>query len=335
MNTTDIAGAVALSAEAFRETAAAIEQQVGQVIVGQRELVRHTLITLLAGGNALLEGVPGLGKTMLVRTLSDAVDCAFSRIQFTPDLMPADIVGTNLIVEDERGRRQFQFEAGPIFANLVLADEINRATPKTQSAMLEAMQERSVTVAKVTRPLPQPFFVLATQNPLEMEGTYPLPEAQLDRFFLKVDVPFPSTDELVEIANRTTGAIVPQARPVADGPAILAMQALARGVPIADHVTTYAARLLKATHPGDPGAPDVVRRYVRYGASPRGMQAMILAGKIMALLDGRYNVAFDDLRQAALPALRHRLILSFEAQAEGVTTDKVISEVLSQVVPDE
>ena len=324
-----------ITAQEFRDTASAIEGQVGRVIVGQRELVRHTLVTLLAGGNALLEGVPGLGKTMLVRTLAQAIDCSFSRIQFTPDLMPADIVGTNLILEDDTGRRHFQFEAGPIFANLVLADEINRATPKTQSAMLEAMQERSVTVAKVTRPLSEPFFVLATQNPLEMEGTYPLPEAQLDRFFFKVDVPFPSADELIEIAARTTGAATPQAEPAADGATIVAMQALARGVPIADHVTTYAARLLKATHPNEAEAPEAVRRYVRYGASPRGMQAMILAGKIIALLDDRYNVAFDDVRQAALPALRHRLILNFEAQAEGVTTDEVIKVVLEEVVADE
>ena len=324
-----------ITAQEFRDNAAAIERQVGQVIVGQRELVRYTLVTLLAGGNALLEGVPGLGKTMLVRTMAQAIDCVFSRIQFTPDLMPADIVGTNLIVEDEAGRRQFQFEAGPIFANLVLADEINRATPKTQSAMLEAMQERSVTVAKTTRPLPEPFFVLATQNPLEMEGTYPLPEAQLDRFFFKIDVPFPSADELIEIANRTTGAAVPQAEPVADGSTILAMQSLARGVPIADHVTAYAARLLKSTHPDEADAPEAVHRYVRYGASPRGMQAMILAGKIIALLDDRYNVAFDDIRQAALPALRHRLILNFEGQAEGVTTDEVIGSVLEEVIADE
>jgi MoxR-like ATPase len=325
----------ALGAEEFRHIAAEIEGQVGKVIVGQRQLVRHTLITLLAGGNALLEGVPGLGKTMLVRTLAQAVDCAFSRIQFTPDLMPSDIVGTNLIVEDEDGHRRFQFEAGPIFANLVLADEINRATPKTQSAMLEAMQERSVTVAKSTRLLPSPFFVLATQNPLEMEGTYPLPEAQLDRFFFKVDVPFPAVEELVEIANRTTGMEVPQAEPVADGAAILAMQALARGVPIADHVTAYAARLLKATHPGQEGTPGIVSRYVRFGASPRGMQAMILAGKIAALLDERYNVAYEDIRRAALPALRHRLILSFEAQAEGITTDTIVAELLERVVPDQ
>ena len=323
-----------ITAEEFREEAAAIEEQVGRVIVGQRELVRHTLVTLLAGGNALLEGVPGLGKTMLVRTLAQAIDCSFSRIQFTPDLMPSDIVGTNLIVEDESGHRQFQFERGPIFANLLLADEINRATPKTQSAMLEAMQERSVTVAKVTRKLAEPFFVLATQNPLEMEGTYPLPEAQLDRFFFKVDVPFPTAEELVEIADRTTGAAFPQAKPVADGDKIVAMQELARGVPIAGHVTEYAARLLRATHPDDPLAPDAIRQYVRYGASPRGMQAMILAGKITALLDERYNVAFDDLRQAARPALRHRLILNFEAQAEGISTDEVIVSLLEAVQPE-
>lgn len=320
-----------MTAEEFRQTAASIEEQVGQVIVGQRELVRHTLITLLAGGNALLEGVPGLGKTMLVRTLAQSIDCAFSRIQFTPDLMPADIVGTNLIVEDDTGRRQFQFEQGPIFANLVLADEINRATPKTQSAMLEAMQERSVTVSKVTRRLPEPFFVLATQNPLEMEGTYPLPEAQLDRFFFKVDVPFPSVEELVEIADRTTGSVNPQAEPVASGETISSMQTLARSVPIASHVTAYAAQLVRATHPTDPHAPQTVRRYVRYGSSPRGVQALILAGKIMALLASRYNVAFDDLRQAALPALRHRLILNFEAQAEGITTDQVIESLLEEV----
>ncbi len=326
--------AVEMDAETFRAIAAEIEAQVGKVIVGQGELVRNTLITLLAGGNALLEGVPGLGKTMLVRTLSQAVDCPFARIQFTPDLMPADIVGTNLIVEDEQGRRQFQFEPGPIFANLVLADEINRATPKTQSAMLEAMQEHSVTVAKATRRLPEPFFVLATQNPLEMEGTYPLPEAQLDRFFFKIDVPFPSVDELVEIANRTTATANPTASSAADGAQIRSMQALARGVPIAAHVTAYTAQVLKATHPEDGESPEIVRQFVRYGASPRGMQAMILAGKIIALLDGRYSAAFDDIRAAAVPALRHRLILNFEAQAEGMTSDHVIAEILKAVVPE-
>jgi MoxR-like ATPase len=320
-----------ISPEQFLSTVSAIEQQVGRVIVGQSELVRQTLITLLAGGNALLEGVPGLGKTMLVRTLAQAIDCAFSRIQFTPDLMPSDIVGTNLIVEDENGRRQFQFEAGPIFANLVLADEINRATPKTQSAMLEAMQEHSVTVGKTTRHLPEPFFVLATQNPLEMEGTYPLPEAQLDRFFFKINVPFPSVEELVEIANRTTALEASQVEKVANGETIRELQTLARGVPIAPHVTAYAAELLKATHPNGTGAPQIVNDFVRYGASPRGLQAMILAGKIMALMDKRYNVAYDDIRQASLPALRHRLILNFEAQAEGINPDQVISSLCQQI----
>ncbi|MFQ5343139.1 MAG: AAA family ATPase [Anaerolineae bacterium] len=320
-----------INADQFREIATAIEGAVGAFIVGQRTLIRQTLITLLAGGNGLLEGVPGLGKTMLIRCLAQAIDCSFSRIQFTPDLMPADIVGTNIIVEDEQGRRSFRFEAGPIFANLVLADEINRATPKTQSAMLEAMQERQVTVAKQTRDLPKPFFVLATQNPLEMEGTYPLPEAQLDRFLFKLDVEFPSVDELVEIADRTTGDHVPQAPRVANGPMIIAMQQLARQVPIATHVTQHTARLLKATHPDDPAAPEAVRQFVRYGASPRGVQAMILAGKIHALLAGRYNVAYDDLHAVAKPALRHRLILNFEAQAEGVEADAIIESVLESV----
>ncbi|HKJ27587.1 MAG TPA: MoxR family ATPase [Anaerolineales bacterium] len=324
----------AISPEEFRKIAEQIETEVGKVIVGQVDLIRHTLITLLAGGNALLEGVPGLGKTMLVRTLSEAIDCAFSRIQFTPDLMPADIVGTNLVVEDEDGRRLFQFEPGPIFANLILADEINRATPKTQSAMLEAMQERSVTVSKVTHKLPLPFFVLATQNPLEMEGTYPLPEAQLDRFLFKVDVPFPSVQDLAEIANRTTTVQQPSASAAANGETINAMQALARSVPIAEHVTNYAARLLRATHPTDPDAPGPIHEYVQYGGSPRGMQAMILGGKINALLDSRFNVAYDDIRQMARPALRHRLLLNFEAQAEGISTDKVISALLETVVPE-
>jgi MoxR-like ATPase len=323
-----------MTAEEFRQITHEIEVQVGQVIVGQADLVRHTLVTLLAGGNALLEGVPGLGKTMLVRTLAQAIDCGFSRIQFTPDLMPADILGTNLIVEDEQGRRQFQFEPGPIFSNLVLADEINRATPKTQSAMLEAMQEHSVTVARKTRRLAEPFFVLATQNPLEMEGTYPLPEAQLDRFFFKIDVPFPSVADLVEIANRTTTTFVPQAASAANGEQVRAMQALARGVPIANHVVTFAARLIKATHPEGAESPEGVRQYVRYGASPRGMQAMILGGKILALLDGRYNVAFDDIRAAALPALRHRMAVNFEAQAEGISSDRLIGELIQQVEPE-
>lgn len=320
-----------ISPEEFRQRAQAIEAEVGQVIVGQRELIRHAVITLLAGGNALLEGVPGLAKTTLVRTLADVIDCSFSRIQFTPDLMPADIVGTTLISEEEHGRKVFRFEPGPIFANLVLADEINRATPKTQSALLEAMQEHTVTVAKTIHQLRAPFFVLATQNPLEMEGTYPLPEAQLDRFFYKINVTFPTTAELVEIATRTTGARVPQTRKVATGEMIKDMQNLARTVPIASHVLAYAARLITATHPESKEAPTLTKQYVRYGASPRGMQAIILASKILALLDGRFNVAFADLRASALPALRHRVVLNFEAQAEGVNPDEVLKGILESV----
>jgi MoxR-like ATPase len=317
-----------ISPEEFRQRAQAIEAEVGQVIVGQRELIRQSVVTLLAGGNALLEGVPGLAKTTLVRTLSEVIDCAFSRIQFTPDLMPADIIGTTLISEDERGRKAFRFEPGPIFANLVLADEINRATPKTQSALLEAMQEHTVSVSKTIHQLSSPFFVLATQNPLEMEGTYPLPEAQLDRFFFKINVVFPTTAELVEIANRTTGNRTPQPRKVANSALINEMQSLARTVPIATHVLNYAARLIAATHPENKEAPAVTRQYVRYGASPRGMQALILAGKILALLDNRFNVSYLDLKTAALPTLRHRCILNFEAQAEGVSTDEVIMGIL-------
>jgi MoxR-like ATPase len=326
--------AALLSPEQFREASTAIENEVGKVIVGQRPLIRQTLVTLLAGGNALLEGVPGLAKTTLVRTLADVIDCRFSRIQFTPDLMPADIVGTTIIAEDESGRKAFRFEPGPIFSNLVLADEINRATPKTQSALLEAMQERTVTVAKTIHRLDKPFFVLATQNPLEMEGTYPLPEAQLDRFFFKIDVPFPSVDELVEIANRTTGVSVPAPRHIINGDLLVQMQALAREVPIASHVLQYAARLVAATHPDAREAAPPTKQYVRYGASPRGMQTLILAGKIIALLEGRYNVAFADLRAAAQPALRHRVILNFEAQAEGLTGDDVIRGILEHVRED-
>ncbi len=324
-------GAPRISPDEFRQRAQLIEAEVGNVIVGQRDLIRQVVVTLLAGGNALLEGVPGLAKTTLVRTLADVIECSFSRIQFTPDLMPADIIGTTLISEDEQGRKAFRFEPGPIFANLVLADEINRATPKTQSALLEAMQERTVTVAKTIHKLDAPFFVLATQNPLEMEGTYPLPEAQLDRFFFKINVVFPTAAELVEIAQRTTGARKPVTRHVANAAMILEMQELARTVPIASHVLAYAARLITATHPESKDAPSITKQYVRYGASPRGMQALILAGKILALLDGRYNVAFADLRAAALPTLRHRVVLNFEAQAEGISPDEIVRGVLETV----
>ena len=319
----------AITVEQFRDTAARIEDEVGKVIVGQKPVVRHVLIGLIAGGHVLLEGVPGLGKTMLVRTLSDALDLVFSRIQFTPDLMPADIVGTDILEEDEQsGRRAFRFQRGPVFGNLILADEVNRATPKTQSALLEAMQERRVTVSNTTYDLPSPFFVLATQNPIEMEGTYPLPEAQVDRFTFKLNVTFPSAGELSEILSRTTRQAEPHADAVADGETILAMGELARGIAIASHVNDYAVRLLLATHPENESAPEMVRHFVRYGASPRGAQAMILGSKIAALLDGRYNVSFEDLEALALPALRHRLILNFEGEAEGVTTDEVIAEVV-------
>ena len=318
-----------ISVEEFRATAGAMEREVGKVIVGQQALVRQLIVTLLAGGNALLEGVPGLGKTLLVRTLAQVIDCTFSRIQFTPDLMPADIVGGTILAHDEAtGERAFRFEPGPVFAHLVLADEINRALPRTQSALLEAMQEQRVTVAKTTHDLPQPFFVLATQNPLEMEGTYPLPEAQLDRFFYKLDVYFPTLEELLEIADRTTSARTAQPVVVAHADTIRRMQLLARQVPIGSHVTEFAARLLKATHPDDPAAPDIVKRYVRYGASPRGLQAMVLGAKVTALLAGRYNVSFEDIQAAARPALRHRLILNFEGQAEGVTPDRLIDAAL-------
>jgi MoxR-like ATPase len=311
----------------FRQTVTAIEQEVGKVIVGQQHLVRQLLLTLLGGGNALLEGAPGLGKTLLISTLSEVLDCTFSRIQFTPDLMPADIVGARIMETDEAGQHYFHFEGGPIFANIVLADEINRATPKTQSALLEAMQERKVSIDRNTYTLEPPFFVLATQNPLEMEGTYPLPEAQLDRFFFQIDVEFPNHAELVEIANRTTGSDENRPATVADGAQIVAMQRLARQVPIAAHLTEYAVSLLEATHPNHPTASDMVKRYVRYGASPRGVQAMIIAAKILALIDGRHNVDRPDLQAALLPSLRHRLILNFEGQAEGVTSDNILRQV--------
>jgi len=320
-----------ISPEQFRELATRIEAEVGKYIVGQRDVVRHTLICLVTGRHALLEGVPGLGKTMLVRTLARVLDLKFARIQFTPDLMPADIVGTDILEEAEDGRRVFRFQPGPVFTNLLLADEINRATPKTQSALLEAMQERTVTVANRSYPLEPPFLVLATQNPIEMEGTYPLPEAQLDRFLFKINVEYPSSQELVEILNRTTGEAEPEVGVVADGAAVLAMGALARQVPVASPVSDYAAGLVVATHPESEIAPEVVRQYVRYGSSPRGAQALILGGKVTALLDGRYNVAFEDLRAVAPAALRHRILLNFEGQAEGVSTDDVTAQVLEQV----
>ena len=330
MNATTTDAAARLAPEAFAERAIAIEREVGKVIVGQRELVRQTVTSLLAHSHALLEGVPGLGKTMLIRTIADVIDCSFSRIQFTPDLMPADITGTNILVE-QGGTRVFRFQQGPIFANLVLADEINRATPKTQSSLLEAMQEHQVTVARQRYPLDPPFFVLATQNPLEMEGTYPLPEAQLDRFMFKVMVPFPSEEDLIAIMDRTTGAETPTASKVCTGAEIVEMQRLARAVPIAPHVTAYAVSVLAASHADQPRAPELVRQYVRYGGSPRGAQALVAGGKIYALLDGRFNVSIDDIRAVALPALRHRVILNFEGEAEGITSEAIVRSILDAV----
>jgi MoxR-like ATPase len=324
------ASAPQIAPELFAERAQAIEREVANVIVGQRELVRHTLTCLLANGHALLEGVPGLGKTMLVRTIADVIDCSFNRIQFTPDLMPADITGTNILIE-EGGSRVFRFQPGPIFANLVLADEINRATPKTQSSLLEAMQEHQVTVARQRYPLDPPFFVLATQNPLEMEGTYPLPEAQLDRFLFKVMVPFPTEDDLIQIVDRTTGSDSASASKICTAAEIVEMQRLAKAVPIAPHVTAYAVSVLSATHPDQPRAPELVREYVRYGGSPRGAQALVTAGKIGALLDGRFNVSIDDIRAVALPALRHRIILNFEGEAEGITSEAIVRTILDSV----
>ncbi len=318
-----------MSVADFREISAEIETQISQVIVGQKEIVRFALIGILSGGHVLLEGVPGLGKTMLIRTLGDVLDLDFSRVQFTPDLMPADITGTE-IMEDSPQGRHFRFQSGPIFANLVLADEINRATPKTQSALLEAMQEKTVTVANHTHTLPQPFFVLATQNPIEQEGTYPLPEAQLDRFIFKVNVPFPSEEELSEILARTTGKATTAPAKAASGAQLLEMQALARQVPMPTHVNSYVGRLVVATHPAT-SPSTLVQQYVRYGASPRGGQALILGAKINALFAGRYNVSFDDISAVAHAALRHRILLNFEGQAANISPDAVIDDLLTSV----
>lgn len=315
----------------FQADYRAIETEIGKVIVGQKSVIEEVLVTLFADGHALLEGVPGLAKTLLIRTLADAIHLDFNRIQFTPDLMPADITGTNIIEEDEHGRKGYKFIAGPIFANIILADEINRATPKTQSAMLESMQERSVTVHGEHRDLPPPFLVLATQNPLEQEGTYPLPEAQLDRFMLKIDVGYPTEDELMEVIERTTTAKSAKVNAVVSGPRILEMKQLVRQVPAAEHVVRYAVRLALATHIDNIRAPESVKRYVRYGASPRAVQAMILCGKVLALLDNRFNLAYEDIRRVALPVLRHRTILNFEAEAEGVKSDKIIRDIIAAV----
>jgi MoxR-like ATPase len=318
-------GAAAVAA--FRADLDRLLAEIARRLVGQTETAGAVVSALLAGGHVLLEGVPGLGKTLLVRTLAEALDVSFSRVQFTPDLMPADVVGTNLIVGEGEGRR-FEFQKGPIFANVVLADEINRATPKTQSALLEAMQEQSVTVGKQTFALPPPFFVLATQNPIEMEGTYPLPEAQLDRFTFKLRVDLPAREELHAILDRTTGADEPAVRPVLGRDRLLDMRALVRQVPVARPVQDYVVRLCEATHPARSTVAEV-KRFVRYGSSPRGAQAVMLAAKIEALRAGRFAPSFADVRRVALPALRHRVLLNFEGEAEGVGADAIVEAVLA------
>jgi MoxR-like ATPase len=317
--------------QSFRRNWEKLRTEIGKVIVGQDAIVEGTLIAIFGGGHVLLEGVPGLGKTLLVRTLSQALELSFNRIQFTPDLMPADILGTNIVMETPEGRREFQFQRGPIFAHIILADEINRATPKTQSAMLEAMQEKQVTAGGELRKLVEPFFVLATQNPIDQEGTYPLPEAQLDRFFFKLLVGYPSASELTEVLNRTTENLKATVDTVLDGVGLLDLQELVRQVPVASHVKDYAVRLVLATHPKTETALPITNQYLRFGSSPRGAQCLVLAGKVRALTQGRFNVSFEDIQAVAAPTLRHRLILNFEAEAEGITTDHIITQILKDV----
>ncbi|MBA4684007.1 MAG: AAA family ATPase [Planctomycetes bacterium] len=307
-----------------------VRDEVGKILVGQDEVVESVLIALFAGGHCLLEGVPGLGKTLLVRTLSGSLALDYSRIQFTPDLMPADITGTRIVTEDENGRKNFEFQRGPIFAQIVLADEVNRATPKTQSALLEAMQEGEVTAGGDTHSLDQPFIVLATQNPLEMDGTYPLPEAQLDRFLFKVHVPFPKRDELNEVLTRTTGKHEAKVEPVLNGEMILQHRESVRAVEAAPHVQDFAVRMLLSTHPDSEFATEQVQRWVRYGASPRGVQSLLLGAKVRAALDRRLHVSFDDIRQTAPAALRHRVLLGFEGEAEGIPVDEIVREVIEK-----
>jgi MoxR-like ATPase len=319
----------------FRDTYAAMRAEVGKVIVGHEPIVDGTLIALLAGGHVLLEGVPGLGKTLLVRTLSQVLHLNFNRIQFTPDLMPADILGTNIVMEvPGGGGREFRFQKGPIFAHLLLADEINRATPKTQSALLEAMQEHSVTAGGEIRRLEEPFFVLATQNPIDQEGTYPLPEAQLDRFFFKLLVTYPNAVDLTEVLNRTTENRKFELNAIVTREQMIELQHLVRQVPVASHVTDYAVRLVLATHPKTETAAPITNQYLRFGSSPRGGQALLLAAKVRALTQGRFNASFEDIEAAALPTLRHRCILNFEAEAEGITTDHVLAQILRDVPRD-
>ena len=315
----------------FNEKFSSIESEIGQIIVGSRDTVRRTLSCIFAGGHVLLEGVPGLGKTLLVKSIARVFGLSFKRIQFTPDLMPSDITGTEILTEDETGKRSFQFKQGPLFANIVLADEINRATPKTQAALLEAMEERQITVLGETYRLHEPFFVLATQNPIELEGTYPLPEAQLDRFLVKLLIKSPSSTELKEILNRTTGVNIPEpSRVFPEGEAVAAigqMRRLVREVFVPDPLKDVLVRIIAALTPGNEFATDLVKQYLRFGPGPRGAQAVILCAKVFSLLDSRINMAFEDIRSVILPALRHRLILNFQAEADGVTADDILEEV--------
>jgi MoxR-like ATPase len=322
-----------ITPEEFQETARRILEEVSTAIVGQEAVTKGVLTAMVGGGHVLLEGVPGLGKTSLVRAFGGALNLHFGRIQFTPDLMPADITGTSIVSEDEMGRRTLSFQKGPVFANIVLADEINRATPKTQSALLEAMQERTVTTGTISHSLPEPFFVLATQNPIEMEGTYPLPEAQLDRFFFKLLVTYPFRGELAAIVRRTATGDVATVRTVAGADTLIAMNRLVREVPMSSHVLDYAVRLVLATQPDLPGSPEITRKFIRIGASPRGAQAITMAGRIACLLDGRYNLSYDDVRAVVHPALRHRITLNFEAETRGKTADSILDDIL-QAVPE-
>ncbi len=317
--------------ELFREQFRTVRDEISRIIVGHQEIVEAVIISLLSNGHVLLEGIPGLGKTKLVQTLADVLHLEFSRIQFTPDLMPGDIIGTNVVHENEEGQKFLDFQPGPVFANIILADEINRATPKTQSALLEAMQEKTVTVGKVTHRLEKPFFVLATQNPLEMEGTYPLPEAQLDRFIFKLKIGFPNLESLHEILDRTTQVDEPTVERVLDQGQILEMRKTARSVPIARPVQEYAIKLTLATHPESSEAHEMTKRYVRFGASPRGTQALVIGGKVHALLNDRVHVSCEDIRAIALPSLRHRVLLNFEGEAERVDPDAILEAILEMV----